>query len=153
MLNAIFCEFLRIILWFVEPHNQSDTKLLKDWNIVLWRERSILVCYIKWPRKRYELAWNSPIEISIFNFFIVLIFSNIKSAIIIPLQFNGKIQPIEAMIDGTLVRAGSHDGISKWCKFVMIWCKYFPCFSGAFLQYDDHECSHQKCSISLLGII
>lgn len=48
MLDAVLGKFLLVILWLVQPHNESYTKLLENWNIVIGCERSILISDVKW---------------------------------------------------------------------------------------------------------
>ena len=40
--------------------------------------------------------------------------------------------------------------ISKWFKLRMVWRESLPNYFGWLLQNNDHECTHQVGSISLL---
>jgi hypothetical protein len=41
-----------------------------------------------WPHKSDELSWNDPVEITIFNSLVVLVFLNIESSESVPVEFN-----------------------------------------------------------------
>jgi hypothetical protein len=94
MLHTRFSEFLFIVLWLIQPYYKCHSHLFEDWYVIIWRERSIFVRHVQWPRERNEFTWHSPVQITIFNFFVVLVFNNIKSLVIIPTQLNCEIESI-----------------------------------------------------------
>lgn len=48
----------------------------------------LLIPNIYWTHKGHKLAWNDPIKISVFNFFVVFIFLNIKHLKVVPALLN-----------------------------------------------------------------
>jgi hypothetical protein len=41
-----------------------------------------------WSHESDELSWNDPVEITVFNSLVVLIFLNVESSEIVPVEFN-----------------------------------------------------------------
>lgn len=91
MLDARLGELLLIILWLVKPDYERHSHLLKDWHVVLRCERAILISDIKRTRERYELTWDGPIQVTVFNFFIMLVLLHIERVVVIPAELDGQI--------------------------------------------------------------
>lgn len=62
---------------------------------------SILSLY--WTHEGHELFGNDPVKISVFNSFVVLVFLDIESFEIVPIEFNCVFQSLQALHEGALV--------------------------------------------------
>lgn len=98
MLNSLFKKPMRVISFIVQPQNHFYPHLFKDWNIVSWRKHSILqIINKKYPifiytwvirrTKRNKLIWYDPIQITVFNPFIMFIFIQVELLVIKPTNF------------------------------------------------------------------
>lgn len=153
MLNTSFSKLFLVILWLVEPNNQSDTHLLKNGNVVVWGEAAIFVSDIERPRKRDEFSRHCPVEVAVLHLFVVLVLYHVEGLIVIPPQLDGKIETIKAMINSAFISACSHSRVSKWSELGMIRSEHFPGLMCRLFQDNDHESTHEKSCIRLLGVV
>jgi len=83
----------------------------------------------------------------------VLVFCNVESTVVIPAEFDGEIEAVQAMVDGAFVSTWAHDGVSVRSEFLMIRFKGSPCFFGTSFENDNHETPHEESSICLLSVV
>lgn len=86
--NLILQEELPIILLLIQSYYACDIKLLEYLNILLrmMPVPLILISFFNRSHECHELAWNNPIDITIFDSLVELIFLDIKCTEIIPLE-------------------------------------------------------------------
>ena len=61
MLDSSFNKLLFLILGLVQAHDQRDTKLLKDWHIVIRSEATIFISHVLRTREGNELPRDNPV--------------------------------------------------------------------------------------------
>ena len=141
-----------VILFFVQSNHALDPKLVENVDIHLGFVSVPLggITLLNWPHEGHELAGDDPVEVAVFDFLIVLIFSDIKGLKIVPLKFHSIFQALQDLEEGALIQAISLAGISvgleKWC----IWLKSGVSILGGHVQQDDHEGAHKERSIDHL---
>ena len=76
MVNAVSNEFHPVVFNFVQSDNVSNSKVAKNLKIIFRSVASFSHAFslVNWTHKCDKLARNYPIQISIFNLFVVLIF-------------------------------------------------------------------------------
>ena len=153
MLNASFGEFFLFILRFIKSDDECDSHLFENGDIVVWGEGAVLISHVEWARERDELAWNSPVQVTILNFLVVLVLNNVEGLVVVPSELDAQMETIEAVLNSALVCTCSHGSVSKGRKFVMVWGEHFPGLGSRFVEDDYHECSHQECGVGLLCIV
>jgi len=153
MLDTMLREFLLVILGLVEAHDQGNTHLLEDRNVILGRERAIFVRRVQWAREGDELAGHSPVEVAILYLLVVLVLYNVELVVVVPVELDGEVKAVEAMLDGTLVRTGAHGRVSERREFMVIRLENLPGVTRRPLQDDDHESTHEEGSVRLLRVV
>lgn len=126
MVYACLYKFLPLILWLIQSHYQSDTKLLEYGVVIFGSERTVLISLIEGSTKSYKFLRQNPVKISIFNFFVVLIFLHIEGVIRVPTERNCELKSHQAVLDGAFVGAGAHSGITERYKLIVIGLECVP---------------------------
>ena len=126
VLYAVFRELCLVVLWLIESHHQSHIHLFEDGHIVLGRERPISISDIEWSGERHEFAWKNPVQISVLNFFEVLVLLDIKSCIVIPAKSYRVLETLEAVQIDAFIGASSHRGIPVRQEFILVRLKSRP---------------------------
>jgi len=85
MLNASFHKLLLLILRLVKTDDKGNPKLLEDRYIVIGCEASIFVRHILRSRKCNEATRDYPVQVSILDFFVVLILLHIERGVVVPI--------------------------------------------------------------------
>lgn len=107
--DAVSNKLLSIVLCLVESNNSCDVKVLEHLEVVFWCISSPLICIhiVERSHESYKLAWNNPIKITIFNLLVVFVFFVVEFFEIVPTQFDGEFESLEAVFDrarvGTVV--------------------------------------------------
>lgn len=79
MLDAATNKALTIILGFVKAHNMSNAKVFENLQIIFRTVATALIFVVDGPHEGDKLARNDPIEVAIFDLFVVLILFGIES--------------------------------------------------------------------------
>lgn len=105
--NSVLYELIGVVGFVVKPHHSFHAQLLKDRRIVkrcegtiLHGERLYAVFIHRLIRRRTKsdkFMRNNPIKISIFNFFVVLVLSQVESLVVKPSQTNSILQTAQAV--------------------------------------------------------
>ena len=109
------------------------------------------VTLINWSHEGYELAGDDPVEITILNFLVVLIFFSIVILEIIPSKTKCFLESLKTMKNCTFVKAVTLASISETFE---IWLVEFELSKGNFcVHFEDyhHESAHEEASICNLG--
>ena len=90
MSNSFMFKMLFVVFFFVKSNHSCHINIVKDITIFIWMLPIFMSCISSFDRthKSNELSWNNPVQISIFNSFIILIFFYIECFEIIPVEFN-----------------------------------------------------------------
>ena len=84
VLDAVFREFDSIVFGLVQPHNAMHSEVLKYLDIIFRLVTSLLPLIVHWTHEGYELVWNNPIQVPIFNLFIILVLLGVKVLELVP---------------------------------------------------------------------
>ena len=91
MADIILDEFLTFVLGFVETNNECDAKFLEDRNVVFGREAAVFVRNIEGSAEGHKLLGQNPIQVTIFNFFVVLVLLHVEVLVIVPTERHSKL--------------------------------------------------------------
>jgi hypothetical protein len=80
-------------------------QVLEDLDVILGAISSSVVLRVQWAHERDKLAWNGPVQITVLNFFVVLILLGVESSKVVPAMHHCKFQPLQAMEDSAIVIA------------------------------------------------
>jgi hypothetical protein len=83
----------------------------------------------------------------------MLVLLDVEGLVAVPAETHADLKTSEAILDGALVRAGSHRGIAERHKFVMVRGKDLPGIVSTLLEVDNHEAAHEEGSVGLLGVV
>ena len=97
--------------------------------------------------KCHELSRNDPVDITIFDSLIELIFFDIECPELVPLEFDSILQPLKTLQHSALVQAVAFACISVRFEKTMIWPEHIPSFFCRALQNNDHEGTHEEGTI------
>lgn len=153
MLDTVLREFSLIVLGLVEAHNQRDAHLLEDRHVVSRREGAPPVGLMERSRERDELAGHGPVEIAVVDLLVVLVLDDVELVVVIPAEFDGEIETIQAVIDRAFVGARALSRVSERSEFVMVRLENLPSIASTPLEDDNHEGAHKERGVCLLRII
>ena len=107
MIDSIFYELLAIVGFVIQPYDLFHTQFLENWHIVqrskssILNKKTIYAVFVNWFVRRTakcnKFLRNNPIQVSIFYFFIVLIFCQVKGLIVEPTQLHCVLQTTKAV--------------------------------------------------------
>ena len=103
MIDASFCKFASVIFCLIQACNVRHSKMFEHFKIVLcgvpvlWLARWLMVSVYR-THKGYKLAWNDPVQVSIFDLFIVFILSGVEVLEAVPSELCRNLQALKAMI-------------------------------------------------------
>jgi hypothetical protein len=88
--DLIIDKVFLIILLLVKSYYSFDTKLPKDFYVLIWMMTIslVLVSFFNWPHESHKFAWDDPIQVSIFDSFILLVLFDVEGFEFIPVEFN-----------------------------------------------------------------
>lgn len=132
------------------------SKVLKHLDVVLGAVSPLRLpsWRVKRPHKGNKLVGNDPIQVSILNFLVVLVFLIVKVAEAVPAETDSELEPLQAVEDSALISARiTVASISEGPKLVMVRRESFPDDFGLLLQNHDHEGAHQVGGIDILVVL
>lgn len=94
MLNIISNESLPIIFGLIQSDDSSYVKMMENLDVVFWCVASSFkfTGVVQWTHKGNELTWNDPIQITIFDFFIIFVLFVVEFFAVVPSKFYGKFE-------------------------------------------------------------
>ena len=109
------------------------------------------VTLINWSHEGYELARDDPIEVTILNFLVVLIFFSIECLEIIPSKTKCFLESLKTMKHCAFVKAVTLASISETFETWLV--EFELSISNFCVHFEDynHEGTHEKASICDLG--
>ena len=69
----------------------------------------------------------------------MLVLDHVELVVVVPSQLDGKLQTVQAVLDGALVGASTHGGVAIRRELVVVRLKDLPGVLGRPLEDDDHE--------------
>lgn len=155
MLDALSQERSAIILSLIQANYFGNVKVLEDIDVACSRMAVPVnrVSLVHWSHKGQKFAWNDPVEVTIFNFFVMLIFTSIKGLKVVPSEFDCVFEALKAMQNSAFVLTRAATGISVGVQIGLVLLEDSERLVGVHLEDDDHEGAHQVCRIRQLGKI
>lgn len=101
----------------------------------------------------HELAWNYPVQISLVHPLVFFILLYVKRAEVVPALLQCELKAPQAVQDRTLVVACALARVPVRLEMLLVVSELLVCSLSVHLQHNDHESSHQKCSICLFVLI
>jgi len=153
MSNSFVFKMLFIVFLFIKSDYPRDINVVEDVTILVW-VLSVLVSGVSgfdWSHESDELAWDDPVEITVFDSLVVLVFFNVESSEVIPVEFNCVFQSLENLEKSTIVEAVTFGGISVMLEELVVWFELFECIVGRHFQNNYHEGTHQESSVHHFG--
>ena len=90
MSNSLVFKMLFIVFLLIKSDYPGDINVVEDITILVWMLTILMsgVSGFNWSHESDELSWNNPVEITVFNSLVVLVFLNVESSEIVPVEFN-----------------------------------------------------------------
>lgn len=132
MSNSFVFKMLFIVFLLIQSDYPRDINVVEDVTILVW-VLSVLVSGVSsfnWSHEGYELAWDDPVEITVFDSLIVLVFFNVESSEVIPVEFNCVFQSLENLEKSTIEEAVTFGGISVMFEQLVVWLELFEGIVG-----------------------
>lgn len=148
--NAFLNEESFVVLFFVQSHDSLDIKLLKYIDVLV-RVMSISlvsVSFLDWTHECHKLTGNNPIKIAIFDSLVLLILLDVEGSEVIPFEFDGILESLQALEESTLVEAVSLRSISIGFEKLLIGLEDLISLFSRALKDDNHKTAHEECSIN-----
>ena len=119
---------LFIVFLLIKSNYPGDINVVKDITILVWMLTILMsgVSGFDWAHESDELSWDDPVEITVFNSLIVLVFLNIESSEVVPVEFNCVFQSLEDLEQRAIVEAVTFRGISVMLKKWLVRLELFP---------------------------
>ena len=151
--DALLREFGLLVLGLVKAHDECHTHALENWNVVVRGERAVSICHVQGAGEGHEFAGNNPVQIAVLNLLEVLIFLDVKSAVVIPAEGHGELEALEAVQVGATVGTVAHSSITVRNELVVVGAESGPGVISRLFEHDDHEGAHEEGSVALLGVV
>ena len=112
--NSLFNEEPLIVLFFIQSDDSLDIELLKYLNILVRVVTISLVSVslLNGSHECHEFAGNNPVKITIFDSLVLLVLLDIEGLEVIPAELDGVLEALQALEQGTLVKAVALRGVS-----------------------------------------
>ena len=91
MSNILVLECLFVVLFFVESNDSIHSNILEDAAVLAWMVTIFMssITLLYRTHECHKLAWDDPVEISVFDFLIVLIFFDVETFEVVPSKSYG----------------------------------------------------------------
>lgn len=128
MSNSFMFKMLFIVFLFVKSNYPGDINIVEDITILVGMLAILMsgISGFNWTHECNELSWDDPVEITVFNSLVVLVFFHVESSEIIPVEFNCVFQSLEDLEQRAIVEAVTFRGISVMLKKWLVRLKLFP---------------------------
>jgi hypothetical protein len=107
MKNLLLFEAILVVGLIIQPHNSLHPQLLEDRHVIMRCKRSILHIAALYPvfvhrlvgrtAKGDKFLRNDPIQVTILNFLVMLVLSQVKGLIVKPAQLDCVLQSSKAI--------------------------------------------------------
>ena len=103
--------------------------------------------------KGENLTRNNPVQITVFNFFVVLILLHIEFFEVVPAVLDGELQTLQYFQYLAVVRARTSARVSERHKYILNMLKFLPCLLSRSVQDDNLEGADESGHIRLAIIL
>lgn len=145
MSDASLLKLSLIILGLVQSYDSRNFQMLKYFGVAGGRmavPRLLALVTVNWSHKGDELAGDNPVEITIFNFFVMFILSGIELIEVVPLLFESKLKTLQAVINCAFVGAFSFTSITEGKQDLVVLTETLIGFICSHFKDNEHESTH-----------
>ena len=153
MVDVLVSEIAAIILNLVQSDDSAHSNVLENLSILVWVMTIPMVSISGLDRSHEsnKLARNNPIEITVLDTFIILIFFDVECSEIIPSELDGILETLKAVKKCAIVEAVALRGITEMLEQMMIRTELLVSLLCSHFENDNHEGSHKECTIDHLS--
>ena len=152
MAYAISNKPISIVFLLIETDHARDLKVFENLNVVLGRVAPSLmpIHIVKRPHKCNELPRNDPVEISVLDSLVLLVFLDVEGLKVVPSKLDCILESLEALQKGALVEAVAFGGISVSLEERVVGLQNLICLLRRTLEDNDHEAAHKESTVDHL---
>lgn len=149
MSDLLLNKKLSIILLLIQSDYPCHVDVVEDFNVFVWVLTIFVlsISVLNRPHESYKLAWDDPVEVTVFDSLVVLILLDIEGSEVIPTESDGILETLKHMEKSAVVEAVSLRGISVMLEERVVWLELLVSLVSRHLEDDDHEGSHEESSI------
>lgn len=153
MVDSLLKEAVAIIFCFIEADYLGYVQVLEDVDVAgscvpVPMNRVPLVYR---PHKSQELAWDDPVQVTVFDLFVVFVLPGIECLKVVPAELDGLLESFQAMKDSAVVVAITTACISEVAQVRRVGLELSEGLVGVNLQNHDHKRAHQVGRVGDLG--
>ena len=151
-----FGEVLFFVLGLVQPNDSRYVELFEDIDVLagVMAVPLLLVSLLDGSHEGHEFSGDDPVDVSVLNSFVVLVLLDVEQLVVIPIESDRVLEPLEALEQSALVEAIALTGISVRLEEGTVSFEGSVGLLGGDLHEDDHEAGHEECAIDhLVGFV
>ena len=150
--NVLLDEESLVILFLIESDDSFHIELLENFDVLvrMMTVSLVLVPLLDGAHEGHEFSGNDPVEVTIFDSLILLVFLHIECLEVVPLELDSILESLEALEERALVKAIALGGISVCLEQRVVRFEHLVSLLGRALEDDDHEAAHEECAINHL---
>mmetsp|Transcript_1046 Transcript_1046/g.1424 ORF Transcript_1046/g.1424 Transcript_1046/m.1424 type:complete len:275 (-) Transcript_1046:67-891(-) len=151
VVDSIFSELRPVVLSLVQAHNVGHAEVPEDLQVVFR-----LVTAAIWPNlvdrahESNELAREHPVQVSIFDFLVILVLLVVEFAEVVPAVADGDLEALEAVEDRAAVGAVAVAGVAEGPETSLVGREGLPGHLGGLAQDNHHKSAHEVGGVGLL---
>ena len=147
--NTPILEMLLVVLFLVQSDDFVHAYVLENFNILIWvmTISMVAVSVLNWTHEGSKLAWDDPVEVSVFNSLIVFVFLDVEGSEVVPAEPDSVFEALQDVEQSAIVEAAAPRCISVWLEDRVVRSEAIVCLFCCHLQNYDHECTHQEGTI------
>ena len=156
MLDSLLSEGTSVVLRVVESHNLGDIQMFEDVDVAVSSVAilpSLTGHTVHRPHKRKELAWDNPVEITVFYLLVVFVLFNVEGVIVVPALFDAELKTLDTVLHSALVEALALASIPVSPEEASVRLELLHRFSSCLPQANDHERGDQEGTIRHLDAV
>jgi hypothetical protein len=90
MSDSFVFKMLFIVFFFVKSNYPSDINIVEDITVFVWMLPVLMsgVSSFNRSHKSDKFSWNNPVQVTVFNSLVVLVFFNIESFEVVPVELD-----------------------------------------------------------------
>ena len=153
MVYSFLKEAVAIILCFIKTDYLSYVEVLEDVDVAGSCVPVPMngVTLVHRSHEGQELAWDDPVQVTVFDFFVVFVLPGIECLKIVPAELDGLLKPFKAVKNRAVVVAIATAGVSEVAQVGLVGLELSEGLVGVNLQNHDHERAHQVGRVGDLG--
>lgn len=99
VLDTLVSKMLLLVFLFVKSNDSLYAELLENRSVFVWvmSVSLIFISLLYWTHESHKLSWYNPIEIAVFDSFIVLILFDIEVLKVVPLKLDSVLKTLKTL--------------------------------------------------------